>query len=387
MKLRKTARLNGIIITFLLAPGLFSAGFASVDGHKPVSGSTNKDLKPNSHVSCDPQDVSFSAGSRWQLCVTAEDQFGLIISHAEYQKSPSSNSIPILYDGRLAEIFVPYHPGENRFGDISEFNFPPIPLSEVDCPPPRTFVGSGLICKEIRDYGIAWKDDNLARRGEEVIYWAVLDAANYNYIMEWSFRDDGTILTRAGSTGPKLDGPDDTTGHMHDFTWRLDIDLNGPGGDSARLTKHKENFSAGPSTGTDRTVPIRKEGGRVWRARQFNTLEISDETLVNDNGRHTSYELIPARRGTARHTEGFTKKDFWVTQFDDAEILAKDLPAYIADRQSTMNTDNVIWYRGSVHHQSHMRDEDRQTVPVIWVGFELVPQNLFEGTPFFSEGL
>ena len=121
----------------------------------------------------------------------------------------------------------------------------------------------------------------------------------------------------------------------------------------------------------------------MWKAREFNTLEISDETLVNDNGRHTSYELVPWRRGTARHTEAFARKDFWVTRFNDSEILAPELPVYVADGESTINTDNVIWYTGSAHHQSHMRDEDRQTVPVIWVGLELVPQNLFEGTPFF----
>ena len=32
----------------------------------------------------------------------------------------------------------------------------------------------------------------------------MLGAGNYSYIEEWTFRDDGTILARAGSTGPKL---------------------------------------------------------------------------------------------------------------------------------------------------------------------------------------
>jgi len=57
---------------------------------------------------------------------------------------------------------------------------------------------------------------------------------------------------------------------------------------------------------------------------------------------------------------------------------------YVQNRQSTVNQDIVIWYTGSEHHENNSRDEDKNTVPVIWTGFDLVPQNLFNGTPFFS---
>jgi hypothetical protein len=30
-----------------------------------------------------------------------------------------------------------------------------------------------------------------------------------------------------------------------------------------------------------------------------------------------------------------------------------------------------------------MRDEDRDTVPVLWIGFRLEPQNLWDGTPLY----
>ena len=68
----------------------------------------------------------------------------------------------------------------------------------------------------------------MVRRGQELVLWSVLDAGNYNYVIEWSFRDDGSISGRAGSTGPKLGGPNDKRGHMHNFSWRIDIDLTGP---------------------------------------------------------------------------------------------------------------------------------------------------------------
>ena len=338
------------------------------------------------------QKVAFASGSRWELTVNAVDRFGLVITGASFQKSRTSPFIYVLYDGRLGEIFVPYHNGVNRFGDISDpfFHFSPLTLDQANFPPPRQIIGGGKICKEVRDY-LAWFNHDLVRYGQEVIYFSVLKAGNYDYIMEWTFRDDGVIQVRAGSTGPKIDaGPPPTLGHMHNFTWRLDIDLNGAGGDSAYLTRHVEKNLTPPfpppaqgSTAQDSRSLIENEGGRVWNPENFNTLLIEDRTLKNGNGRATGYELQPMRSGNARHSEAFTKKDFWVTRYNPNEIFADDLPDYVQDRQSTVNTDIVVWYTGSEHHESNSRDEDLNTVPVLWTGFDLIPQNLFDGTPFY----
>jgi Cu2+-containing amine oxidase len=121
----------------------------------------------------------------------------------------------------------------------------------------------------------------------------------------------------------------------------------------------------------------------VWNPQNFNTLVIEDRTLLNATGRHTAYELVPMRSGTARHSEPFTRKDFWVTRYHPEELLANDLPTYVADRQSTVYQDLVIWYTGSEHHETDSRDEDFNTVPVLWTGFDLIPQNLFNKTPFY----
>jgi Cu2+-containing amine oxidase len=337
--------------------------------------------------------VAFAKGSRWDLTVNAVKKFGLVITGASFQKSPTSPFIYVLFDGRMGEIFVPYHPGTPRFMDISEFTFDPLTLPPAKFPPPRQIIGGGKICKEVRDY-LAYMtapgqvfphNDNSTRvrYGQEVVYFSVLPAGTYDYIMEWTFRDDGAILVRAGSTGPKVGGPDDTKGHMHNFTWRLDIDLNGANGNSAYLTSHLEDLTVMDSTATDTKDLIEVEGSRVWNPQHFNTLEIFDRTLKNGNGRPTSYELVPMRTGTARHSEPYTKKDFWVTRSNPEELLAKNLPTYIEDRQSTVNEDLVLWYTGSAHHEDNPRDEDRNTVPVIWTGFELVPKNLFDHTPFY----
>jgi Cu2+-containing amine oxidase len=390
--LRRSPRFSTFGVALLLsgAPGALpllraqDASIRALDHSHLLDVAPEKD-SPTSHVPCEGQSISFAAGSTWELCVGALHKFGLVISHARFQKAPAASFVTLLYDARLGEIFVPYHPGSPRFHDIGWFQFLPLTLTPNHCPPPRVIIADGTICRETRESGLAWMDDDRVRRGRQVVYWAVLDADNYNYIMEWSFHDDGTVVARTGSTGPKLGGADDKTGHMHDFTWRLDIDLDGPEGDSCHVSDHFEDATTRESRAKDRSALIATEGSRQWAATRFNTLEISDSKLRNGNGNSTSYELVPLRTGTSRHSEAYTKADLWVTRFsrEREEILAKDLDRYVADAQPTVERDNVIWYTGSAHHKDHMRDEDRQTVPVIWTGFELVPQNLFEGTPFY----
>ena len=271
-------------------------------------------------------------------------------------------------------------------------------LPSAKFPPPRQIIGGGKICKEVRDYlayitapeQVGEDKTTRVRYGQEVVYFSVLKAGNYNYIMEWTFRDDGAILVRAGSTGPKISFAPER-GHMHNFTWRLDIDLNGADDNSAYLTSHFENLMAPPcsfnpsgcSTARDKSDQILVEGSRFWKPQNFNSLQISDRTLKNGNGHDTYYELVPMRSGTARHNEAFTQKDFWVTVFKPKQLFAKDLPTYIADSQPTVDKDLVIWYTGSEHHENNSRDEDTNTVPVLWTGFALIPNNLFDHTPFY----
>ena len=341
-----------------------------------------------------PEDelVAFKSKSRWHLTANAVKGFGLVITGASFQKSPNSPFIYVLFDGRMGEIFVPYHSGSSRFTDI-KYNFNCLTLNKQKFSPPgspREIIGGGKICKERREY-LAYmnfySDNHVVRYGEEVAYFSVLDASNYQYITEWTFRDDGVIQVRAGSTGPKYPGHPNV-GHIHDFTWRLDIDLNGAGDDSAYFASHYEDLTAVPPaiTATDGRDLIDVEGGLVWNDQNFNTLQIQDRTLKNapTNGRPTSYELVPMRSGTARHLETFTKKDFWVTRYDRAQsFFADELPDYVRNKQSTRNQDIVIWYTGSEHHENNSRDEDKNTVPVLWTGFELIPNNLFDRTPFY----
>ena len=77
---------------------------------------------PPANVACVAQSISFPAGSAGSLCVKAVQKYGLIITNAIFKKSPTAIAIRVLSDGRLGESLFD-HPGQPRFGDISQFSF------------------------------------------------------------------------------------------------------------------------------------------------------------------------------------------------------------------------------------------------------------------------
>jgi Cu2+-containing amine oxidase len=321
--------------------------------------------------------------TRWEISACTVNPHGLVIGPTYFRTSPSASLVQVLQDARVSEALVVYHNGTTFF-DISEQVTGISRLGDAECPASRGVrLDSNRICKEIRDRGLAWKDSNRtgARRGEELVLWGVVEAANYLYIIEWAFRDDGVIVGRVGATGRNL-AFKHVVGHMHTVTWRLDIDLDGPAGDSVRLGLHKEGAA------DDSEKQLTKEGGQLWNDLEFTTLHIYDASLVNSQGKPTSYRLVPWRSGTARHSGlalAYTRKDFWVTQFvgpkTTGQMEAKNLPTYVTG-QSIVDTDVIVWYNASVHHVE--RDED-DTGPTqaMYFGFELRPHDLFGASPLF----
>lgn len=160
---------------------------------------------------------------------------------------------------------VAYHDGASRFFDISDFAQGLLTLGAVECPLALGRLALGdRVCVEVRDRGLAWKDGTGARRGEELRMWGVVAVTNYKYVIEWTFRNDGVIEGRVGATGRNLPGRHDAS-HTHTITWRLDVDLDGPDGDSVRVARHRERGL----TAKDPETLVAREGGVPWKASEF----------------------------------------------------------------------------------------------------------------------
>lgn len=329
------------------------------------------------------------AVSEWRLCFRIErmpDVDGaligsqtLVLSQAEFRPGPAATPLAVLGDLRMAEIFVPYHDaGEPRFYDLTDFGFDLQPLTAVECPATR--LAGNRICREVVDRGLAWRDPGLliARRGEKLVLWSVLNASNYDYVMHYELWDDGTIEVRGGATGRKLGGADDTRGHFHNFAWRVNLDVAGASGDTAEVAGVRVTSRVRDS---ERTV--QREGGVKWDAKVFTHFEVVDATATNGRGRRVGYALAPVREGATKFPEKWTKFPLWVTRNHVTELRARDVATYVADRETVAGQDVVLWYVDSHNHENDMRDEDRDTVPLAWVGFRLEPRNVWDGTPFF----
>lgn len=312
--------------------------------------------------------------TRWKLCWQVLNGPNLVITGAWFRPAPAAAWIKLLYDARVSQLFVPYHPGSPRYLDMG-YGFGSVPLTAADCPAPTgTVLGaSSETCKQVRDRGLAWKHDAIMRRGEELVLWSVLAAANYNYVVEWTFRDDGIVTGRVGATG-QIAG---TNAHMHGPIWRLDVDLNGSCCNTASVFKHTETGASATDAHTD----VASEGGFPFNAASFPMLMVRDATLKNTNGKPSEWHLMPMVAGTPLHQEAFTKNTFWVTRYKWGEMSGDILPTYVAPAEAVNNKDVVLWYYAGLHHL--IRDEDSDMTHLMWVGFTLKPANLWAKTPLY----
>lgn len=319
---------------------------------------------------------------------------GLVISGAWFKTTPNAEWMKVIENIRLSEVFVPYNNGTRIYDIGGQGNYSLLKHTQADAGPNGKLLNNNLVVQEIRDTGVMWKYYKEVRRGAELTLWSTLGAGNYNYIMEYSFRGDGSIGCRLGSTGKNY-GNHETTGHMHHGCWRIDMDLDDPDHNSVFLVKRVEAEKDGKSK--DLVEPFNNgvEGGAPWVAEEFTRVRV---TSPNKNGqdKQISYELLPLRPGTGRHwaaNEKFTRFDFWVTPFQWDEQYYVNLPKFVEKRRKIEDTNVVLWYMSPAYHLP--RDEDgvfinpkgqtqiRGVAHVTWCGFDLRPRNLFDKTPLY----
>lgn len=327
------------------------------------------------------------------------------IDKAWFKTSPKEPWLQVLGDARVSELFAAYSDGMTRFHDMRDFEFPLLKLSPKDVGNRGRVIGKDKkVGAEIRERGILWgrnsdanKTSMKSRRGQELVLWATLHAANYYYIIQYGFQDDGMITFRAGATGFNL--PKRTNvAHVHNTCWRVNVNLGGTGKNSVYVVSHEElPKDAGKATQTETLITVESPG--EWHAKEFTHLRIKHQ--LEQKGakpREIAYDLLPLRAGSARHygkNEEFAHHDYWVTPTAAEEIFYYKLPTYIKKQnpRPVVNTDVTLWYMSSVLHAPRSEDGHMENGQVMtraggvaltaWSGFDLRPRNVFPTTPLY----
>jgi primary-amine oxidase len=320
----------------------------------------------------------------WSLHARIDPRVGTVISQARWRDGTAWR--PVLYQGYLSEMFVPYmdadHGWQTRtYFDTGEYGAGLLatPLAPgVDCPStasflPATFANDkgepfttpAALCVFERNAGDPiWRHFegmNQTFEGRPNVELVVRMAAaigNYDYLFDWIFTDAAEIEARVGATGidalkgvpsrnmTDASAADDTrygtlvapnlvaVHHDHYFNFRLDVDVDG---DANTFNHDVYRTVSLPATSPRRSIyVVDRRLAATERAAQLQTghgpsrLRVINEGRSNGVGNPVSYEVLAAnharliidRNDWPAKRARFLEHDIWVTPYAADERYA-----------------------------------------------------------------
>jgi primary-amine oxidase len=324
---------------------------------------------------------------RWRFHVRPDSRVGVIVSTATWKDGDRER--PVLYEGHLSEIFVPYMAAQKDWygrtfidaGEYSAGGLADTLTPGVDCPTYATFIDSVVVegrgwpsdkpavaCIFERAAGdMIWRHGPNGRPQRELVVRMVAMIGNYDYVVDWRFLPDGQIKVSLGATGiveakmtaaknarvSSTNGPDtkaDAYGrfvedhvvavnHDHYFNFRLDLDVDGPTNRFVRDQIVPKTLPAGHPRRSiwvteTKTAATEKEAQLTMDMHALSLWRVTGER-ENHVGYPTSYQLLPSHSihtllapdEVARQRAGFIDHHLWVTPYaPDERYAAGDYP-------------------------------------------------------------
>jgi primary-amine oxidase len=421
---------------------------------------TRPPLKPV--VQASPQGGNFElrgalqvTWQNWSFHVRTERRVGPVVSLVRYRDNGKDRLVA--YQMAVAEMFVPYMDPDPNWSyrtplDAGEFGLGYLasPLMPGrDCPARATFLPAFLpsdeggmfkvprgICVFERNPGDPlWRHEQAATRrtaarvSVELVVRMASVIGNYDYLIDFVFTQSGEIKGRVGAAGivavktvakstaaPAADALKGAAApqygtlvapkrlavyHDHFFSFRLDLDIDGPGNTFMRerlVPTLLQKSSLRKSIWAVERAPVTQEGpvkppkgGReLWQ-------------IINPNrrtalGHHPGFQLRPgktvtsllARQDFPQARAAFAGHLLWASRHKPGEKYAAGdypnqaaggggLPKFVSDKEPLQNQDLVLWYTMGFHHVT--RAEDWPIMPTMWHEFTLRPFNFFTENP------
>ncbi|NBC27235.1 MAG: hypothetical protein GVY08_10260 [Bacteroidetes bacterium] len=452
------ADVNSMEILRVVDEGIVPVSETNIDfNHASIP---NKREVPGKMIVHQPNGVGFEVDGyevewqKWKFHVRPDHRVGMVVSTVTY--ADGDDVRPVMYEGFLSEIFVPYmdpafgwYP--RNFIDLGEYTaggFTNPLLPGLDAPDYAHYMDGlfmhdngrpkhvpNLIAIFERENGDPSWRHNSAEMGPEsrvkrdLVVRTAAVVGNYDYILDWVFQQDGSIVVRAGATGiaeakstiqrdaTEAAGEanrDDAYGrfvdpnivavnHDHYFSYRLDMDVDG---DDNSLQIDRISPMRLPDEHPRRSLWVAESSiaRNESEAKQKKMMEnpalwrIISGSKTNHVGYPTSYQLMPGMTALTKLTEddyprrraGYIDHHLWVTPHQTDEMFAagefptlsvpgQGLPEWTSENRSIENTDIVVWYTMAMHHM--VRAEDWPVMPVLWHSFELRPFDFFDRNP------
>ncbi|MDZ8106407.1 MAG: primary-amine oxidase [Nostoc sp. DedQUE12a] len=383
----------------------------------------------------------------WKFRYLMHPRSGLILYQVTHKDS--GNVRPVLYRASLSEMIIPYGDTESTWSfrnafDVGEYNLGLLAnkmelgkeISENGLLLDAIFADEqgepykmpGVIGIYERDNGILWKhyeyntQRNDVRRDRELVMTMTVAIDNYDYGINWIFRQDGTLevqneltgIVLAQGTAAEKQLPESSYGqlmakniigvnHQHFFNYRLDLDVDGKANSVMEMNVKSLPMDEKNPLGNAMVMiekPLAKETAAVRDLDMKHSRKwmIVSTDKKNALGAAPGYMLMPGGNSSFLPVEGskireraeFATHHVWVTKYKPGELYAggdypnqtqpgEGLPKYFADDESLLGEDIVLWYTMGVTHIP--RSEDWPVMPVHRVGFKLAPRGFFSHNP------
>jgi primary-amine oxidase len=292
------------------------------------------------------------------------------------------------------------------------------------------------ICMHEEDQGILWKHvefrngHNESRRARELVVSSIATVVNYEYLLYWRLKQDGSIdfnIKLSGELSTNLLSAEEEPGHPHHgvmvspnvnaqihqhmFCVRLDMAVDGRDNVVSEVDVVPVPLDPIKNPWGNAFVPVEtvleseRTAIRTADATKARVWKIANASKKNPiNGQPTAYKLIPFTRGPAQPVMltdpssavgkkgAFANANLWVTPYtEDQRFPAGEytpqgdgsvgLPDWTAQNRSLLGQSNglVLWHSFGVCHVP--RIEDFPVMPCEITGFTLKPDNFFSGNP------
>ena len=412
----------------------------------------NTELNNASRISILGHQISWQG---WSFHASIHPREGLVISALSLKDNNRMRSI--LHRASLSEMVVPYADTDEHWYwksafDEGEYGLGTMTTSlnpGVHAPKNAHYLDAILadndgnavsIPKALavfeRDSGILWShhdadaNKTVARAGKELIVLHFITIGNYDYGMQWIFKEDGSVELQMLLTGViavkanKLaycarcrdNSDEDQFGnvidtnllgisHQHFFNFRLDFALDGINNQVAEIDF--EPIASGKNNPHGNAFVVKKNvitsenvSGRTTDEAKCRRWLVYNPNIKNRLGHFPGFMLIPGVNTTPFANADsstlirapFLKKNLFVTEYHPDEMYAAgDFPSqgqgdgvtrWIERDASLVNRSVVVWYTFGLTHLPCA--EEWPIMPVTKAGFHLRPMGFFDRNHLFD---